>query len=243
MRESLVLLEASSHSVQKIKMSACWMFMILMGYRLFHAAQSQSSCTCNDQLETVCIPAGHNVTVPCPKLIGEDVTFNLLKDQEVIYNYTSGDEKNSPNYKPAYTRVGMELHENKENNTVSFMLTGVNVSRHGIYRCEGIVMFPPPFIKVQSASRILVLVEGHQCKDNKNCVNPKTDENQNSIFRWIGMLVVLSIYCIIVTIFALVNWVNQRKTDSQSDYMNTKPRAPKDRKKKRGVQNPIPRHF
>ncbi|XP_044043977.1 T-cell-specific surface glycoprotein CD28 isoform X2 [Siniperca chuatsi] len=111
-------------------MSACWMFMIFMGYRLSHAAQSQGTCTC----------------------------------------------------------------------------------------------------------------KGHQCKHNKDCSDSR---DQNSVFPWIWILVVLLIiiYSIIVTIIAFINWVKLRRTDSQSDYMNTKPRAPRDRKKKRGVQTPIPRHF
>lgn len=31
-------------AAQEIKMSACWVFMILMGYRLSHATPSQSAC-------------------------------------------------------------------------------------------------------------------------------------------------------------------------------------------------------
>lgn len=39
---------------------------------------------------------------------------------------------------------------------------------------------------------------------------------------------------------AAVLQAKMRRVDSQSDYMNTKPRAPR---KKRGVQNPVPRYF
>ncbi|XP_044043976.1 T-cell-specific surface glycoprotein CD28 isoform X1 [Siniperca chuatsi] len=216
-------------------MSACWMFMIFMGYRLSHAAQSQGTCTCKDHLKPVCVPAGGNVTVPCPNLDGEDMAFNLLKDQKVIYNHSKTQEKNASNSE------AVELHENQVNN-VSFRLIGVNASFHGIYRCEGIVMFPPPYITERNPLGILVLVEGHQCKHNKDCSDSR---DQNSVFPWIWILVVLLIiiYSIIVTIIAFINWVKLRRTDSQSDYMNTKPRAPRDRKKKRGVQTPIPRHF
>lgn len=51
-RESLgviSVLEASSPS-QETKMSAWWMFMILVGCRLSHASQSQSTCACNGKL-------------------------------------------------------------------------------------------------------------------------------------------------------------------------------------------------
>lgn len=113
-----------------------------------------------DQLKTVCVPAGDNVLVPCPKSAAEVVKFNLLQDGEIIYSYTYNHGRNALNVTPPDTRVGVELHENVENKSLSFMLTGVNVSSHGIYRCEGIDMFPPPLVPVPSDRRILVLIEG-----------------------------------------------------------------------------------
>lgn len=172
------------------------------------------------------------------------MTFSLFKEEEVIYNHTCIRGKNATNCEPPYTRVGVELREDTENKSASFKLTGVNAISYGIYRCVAIVNFPPPLRKVPSALRILVRVEGHQCKitDKGSPKDPITDGDQKdgSLWIWIPVLVVLGIYSLIVTIISCVNW---SRLDSQSDYMNTKPKAPRDRKKKRGVQIPVPRHF
>ncbi|XP_029305445.1 uncharacterized protein LOC115019885 isoform X2 [Cottoperca gobio] len=194
-------------------------------------------------LKTLCVPAGDNVPVPCPNVTAEDVTFNLLKDDEVIHNHTCIRDKTSQTCKSQKTRVAVELHG--ENISVTFMLPGVNASSYGVYRCEGIVMFPPPYKKVSSTVLILVLVEGHQCKFNKDHSKPKTGGDQKDGFLWIWILglVLLGIYSVTVTVIAGVILVKWRRSDSQSDYMNTKPKAPRDRKKKGWVQHPIPRHF
>ncbi|XP_070813974.1 T-cell-specific surface glycoprotein CD28 homolog [Chaetodon trifascialis] len=219
-------------------MSACWMFVILMGCRLgpSHSTQPQSTCVCHDQLKTFCVPPGDNVTVSCPKLDANHVIFKLLQDEEMIFNHSYIRDKKALNYKPPHSRVVVELHEDKENISASFRLTGLNASSHGIYRCEGTVIFPPPLRTVSSDWRILVLLEGHQCR-----IHAKPPENCG--FHWIWIIALVSIYSIIATIIAIVIWVKLRRTDSQSDYMNTKPQAPRERRKKRGVQNPIPRHF
>ncbi|TDG96228.1 hypothetical protein EPR50_G00237660 [Perca flavescens] len=116
------------------------------------------------------------------------------------------------------------------------MLTGVNANSYGFYRCELIITYLPPLRTKQSTSRILVLVEGHQCQ------SPSGDQNNGFLWIWILVLVLFGIYSLIVTIIASIIWVKWRRSDSQSDYMNTKPKATRNRKK-RGFQNPIPRHF
>ncbi|XP_032362650.1 uncharacterized protein si:dkey-1h24.6 [Etheostoma spectabile] len=224
-------------------MRACWMFMILLSCSLSRATKSQSIP--KDRLEIVCVPANDNVSVPCPELEGEDVTFKLFKEDKMIYNHTYNAEKNNASHgKPPYTRVGVELHQNKENKPDSFMLTGVNASSYGIYRCEYVVTYPPPLKTVPSTLRILLLVEGDHCKFNKTYSKPTTGEDQKNGFLWVWILalVLFGIYSLIVTIIASIIWVKWRGSDSQSDYMNTKPKATRNRKK-RGFQNPIPRYF
>nr|ARP51378.1 CD28 [Oplegnathus fasciatus] len=221
-------------------MSACWVFMILMGYRLSHATPSQSACEV--QLQTVHVPVGGHVSVPCPELPGKEVTFNLFKDQEMIYNWTRSHEKNATNYEPPHARVGVVLREKADNKSVHFRLTEVNASSLGVYRCEGMVTYPPPYLKKTSDLRILVLVEGLQCTDNDNC-HLTTERVHNNTFLWLTAVVVLSIYSLIATTIALVYWMKLRNADFQNDYINTKPSAPRGRGKKRGVTNPIPRHF
>ncbi|KAM6892893.1 uncharacterized protein PEZ65_022959 [Lycodopsis pacificus] len=243
MRESLG--GASSHSRRKtITMRACWVLMMLLSCGLSHATKSQD--VCKDKMKILCVSAGHNVSVPCPTLTGQHVTFDLYKDDKVIDNHTWIGDKQAPNWKPRYTRAGVELREhseNTDNESFSFTLTVANASSYGIYRCEGSVMFPPPF-RI-STLWMLMLVEGHQCNVNNDDRTPEPSRDRKDGFLWIWILglVLLCIYSVIITIIASIIWVNWRRSDSQSDYINTKPKAHKDRKKNRGVQIPIPRHF
>lgn len=94
--------------------------------------------------------------VPCPELTGEDVTFQLFKNGHIYH--TCMHENNFKNC--TNTRADVDLHVNEEKKLASFMLTGVNASNHGIYSCEGMVTFPPPFKKQASVMKILVSVEG-----------------------------------------------------------------------------------
>ncbi|XP_051284237.1 T-cell-specific surface glycoprotein CD28 [Dicentrarchus labrax] len=224
-------------------MSACWMLVILVGCRLLHTTQSQS--TCNDQLQTVCEAAGNNVSVPCPNMTGEVFTTTVLKEDKIIFEHTCHKEGYSLECTPSNTSsnpimVGMELHKHEDNETVSYILKGVNASSHGIYRCVGKDLFPPPLKEKPSDLKILLLIKGHQCNPGM-CDN--AHEDQTTVLPWILTFAAVSIYSVTVTIFAIVSWIKLRRTDSQSDYMNTKPKASRDRKKKRGVQNPIPKHF
>ncbi|CAJ1086926.1 LOW QUALITY PROTEIN: T-cell-specific surface glycoprotein CD28-like [Xyrichtys novacula] len=225
-------------------MKVCWVFVILMGFRISDAAQCQSSYTCPDKLEMVCVPTGQDVFVPCPELKGEIFQFNLFKNNEVIYNHSCHHDKGALNCTPSYSRMGVDLHI--KNKSVSFKLTGVNASSHGAYRCMRTITFPPPYITpVPGAALVVVLLEGHHCKTNKPIEDPKPPERQISDFLWIWILGLVSviIYSVIITTLALFFWVKLRRTDSQNDYMNTKPRAPRGHKRNRGVQNPAPRYF
>ncbi|XP_018516444.1 T-cell-specific surface glycoprotein CD28 isoform X1 [Lates calcarifer] len=205
-------------------MSVCWMFMVLLACMASHAAQSQSTCTCSEKFTkqiTICSPSTETVYVPCPNMTADIMTFTLLKDEEIISNQTCNKEQDAQNC-----------------TLVRFSLNEMTHRSSGIYRCEGRSIFPPPSIKVQSDLRIRIHVGHH-----KNCtgINHKKCDNP-FLWIWILVVVLLSIYSISVTIIAFRFWVKLRKTDS-SDYMNTKPRAQRDRRKKKGVQNPIPRHF
>ena len=110
-----------------------------------------------DTLKTVCVSAGENVSVPCPKIKAkaELVTFNLFQNEELVYNHTC-----SPGACTALYTTKMGLHENTENKSVSFVLSGVNTTDHDFYRCEMKNSYPPPFI-TEAGDLILVLMKGN----------------------------------------------------------------------------------
>ncbi|XP_035005641.2 uncharacterized protein si:dkey-1h24.6 [Hippoglossus stenolepis] len=228
-----------------MRTSVGWTFLMLLGCRLSCATHvSPNTCPCNVRLKAVCVPGRENVSVTCPNVTADEIIFKLFKERELISNVTCTRENNTLKCTSLYTRVGVEV-ENIRQKSMDFVLTRVTESSYGTYRCESLVMFPPPLKTVHSAG--MILVEGHPCRFKKDTSKDSShcDDNPSRGFDWIWipMVALLSIYSGTVTVIAIVIWVRMRNEASQSDYMNTKPRGMRDGRKKRGIQKPIPRHF
>nr|XP_040035615.1 uncharacterized protein LOC120821291 [Gasterosteus aculeatus aculeatus] len=204
-------------------MRARWMFMVLLSCGSYHVIKTLDDC--KGSVKAECVPVGGEVSVPCPNVTGEDVIIHLYKDHTRICNHQC-------------TEAGMKLrHDNQ-----SYTLTVVNSSSNGIYGCQSIAMFPPPLTKTTLC--ILVLVDGHQCTGPEQPCRTSGDQCDGFLWIWILGLVLLCSYSVIITIIASIIWVKWRSLNCQNDYMNTKPKAHKDQRKKRGgVQIPICRHF
>ncbi|XP_034033357.1 T-cell-specific surface glycoprotein CD28 [Thalassophryne amazonica] len=231
--------------MQETTMSICWIFMIFLSCRSSHVAESAGNCSCKDQLENICVSASSTVQVPCPKVIAEDVKFSLIKDQQVISNYSWNNEKNTQKCATCTlnSTVGVTLDKNPDDASVSFILTNVTVNSNGNYTCVATVEFPPPMLNYIHAPRILVHAE-EQCKCNPDHgAQNAFGGNQVPLWIWIVGFAVLGVYSLIITAISISSCLKLRKTESQNDYMNTKPRAPNNQKKNKRVQNPIPRHF
>lgn len=110
-----------------------------------------------DRPNIVCAPVGGRVSVPCPNPSANEVKFSLFKDGKDIHHHMCNG-KNTSNSHPS-TTVGVEYKE-AEKNSFNFTLTGVNASSHGIYQCEGTILFPPPLKPLPSTPGILLLIEG-----------------------------------------------------------------------------------
>ncbi|XP_026216966.1 T-cell-specific surface glycoprotein CD28-like [Anabas testudineus] len=221
--------------MQGMKMSVCWMLMVLLGCRLSHASQPQSSChcPCNEELRNTS-ELHREVLVPCPNVTANEMAFSLIKDETMISNIRCNRENKTFNCTPSQ---GVIVHQNTQDGLVSFILTD---SSQGLYRCKGEVLFPPPYREVPSEVRIRIFVKGLRCECNKEA---EKGSNSGVLWIWIMVVVVLIIYSLTVTITAFLIWIKLRRTDSQSDYMNTKPRAPRERKKRKGVQYPVARYI
>ncbi|XP_071380678.1 T-cell-specific surface glycoprotein CD28 [Centroberyx affinis] len=220
-------------------MSIGWISLLLLGVGFSHS-ELLGTCSCPDQLNLIYIPVGGCVFLPCPNPENaDDVTFRLFLGQELI---ASHDVQNNTTKSAEKTVIkeGVELHRDTEDKSVKFVLTGVTTSSFGNYSCEATVTYPPPLRKELNASFILVLLEGQQYKCNAECNEPTCHP---PLWIWIVLFAALSVYGVIVTVIACVSWLKLRRAESQSDYMNTKPRAPKGHRKKKGVHNLVPRHF
>uniref|UniRef100_A0A3Q1F5S6 T-cell-specific surface glycoprotein CD28-like n=1 Tax=Acanthochromis polyacanthus TaxID=80966 RepID=A0A3Q1F5S6_9TELE len=220
----------------EMKMGLCWMLIILLGCRLSQATPSK--CTCDDETVIYFVPENGSihVRVPCPNVTGEELMFFLHKDQEVIYNHTYREEI-------SHGRLDVKLDKDGENRTVGFILTQATTESQGSYNCKATKRYPPPYLEKRGQG-ILLLDERFRFQPgNTPTEGPAVEEIQSFPWIWITAVALLSTYSLVVTVLALVSWMKLKKTDCQSDYMNTKPRAPRGNKKKRGVQNPIPRYF
>uniref|UniRef100_A0A3Q0QPF6 CD28 molecule n=1 Tax=Amphilophus citrinellus TaxID=61819 RepID=A0A3Q0QPF6_AMPCI len=220
-------------------MRISWMFIFFLVCKLCHTAQPQSDAKCQ-YIILKRVSANGNVTVPCPHTPSEEdeIMFYLLKDEEVIHNYTCKQANNCT----GSINLGVELDKN--NSSWFFTLRG-GPKISGLYRCNSTKTYPPPLEKRQGAP---VLVKEFPHVPGRPTTNlPDVSATIPPQFLqipwiWIAVIALVSIYAITATIIALINWQKLKKTESQSDYMNTKPIAPRDRRKKRGVQN-IPKHF
>uniref|UniRef100_A0A3P8VPD4 CD28 molecule n=2 Tax=Cynoglossus semilaevis TaxID=244447 RepID=A0A3P8VPD4_CYNSE len=225
-----------------VEMRVCWMLVIVLGCSWSEASKSLGKDCGNVQLRSFCSICNTPVLVPCPNITAAEMVFKLFKDQEYLSNISCIHSNSTLTCELSKTSADIQVQKHQQEKSVSFLLTGVTDSSQGIYGCEGTKKFPPPMITVQSDVRIQVL-QGHICKCKENSRPSGEDPQFRLDLLLIILVVLLSIYSIIFTIIAVVQWVKQRSTDSHNDYINTKPRAPQDRKRNKGVQKPVPRHF
>ncbi|XP_077371346.1 uncharacterized protein LOC144014909 isoform X1 [Festucalex cinctus] len=211
-----------------------WLILILLGYRFSLASPTQSKCACKYKLQAVCTRDPATVSVPCPTMAGEELTFTLRKDEREIHIQKCN---NTANTLDCESSANADLVLREVNTSVSFVLTGELAKNGGLYSCEGMVRFPPPFKTEMSAVRILVHVEGRKCSSGE------TKVGNGHLWIWIPVLGVLCIYSIVVTIIAVVNWANVRQSNSQNDYMNTKPRVTSQRRRERTFRDTPRQHF
>lgn len=225
-------------------MRISWMFIIFLVCKLCHTAQPQSDtkCQCNDVILKR-VSANGNVTVLCPHAPSkeQEIMFYLLKDEAVIHNYTCKQANNCT----GNIYLGVEL--NKNDSSWFFKLSAVRGGPKisGLYRCNSTKMYPPPLEK-KAGTPVFIKEFPHVSGGSTNYLPEASAAPPPQFLQipwiWIAVIALVSIYAITATIIALINWHKLKKTESQSDYMNTKPIAPRDRRKKRGVQN-IPKHF
>ncbi|XP_077407833.1 T-cell-specific surface glycoprotein CD28 homolog [Vanacampus margaritifer] len=210
-----------------------WIILIFSGYR-FSLASPTQKCACKYELQAVCWHDPATVSVPCPTMAGEELTFTLLKDEQGIHiqmcNYTN-------NTLDCESSSNADLVLREANASFRFVLTGEMAKNGGLYTCEGMVRFPPPFKTEMSAVRILVHVEGRKCSSGE------TKVGNGHLWICIPVLGILCIYSIIVTIIAVINRANVRQSNSQNEYINTKPRVTSQRRRERAFRNTPRQHF
>ncbi|PWA32286.1 hypothetical protein CCH79_00013188 [Gambusia affinis] len=209
------------------------------------SARSKSSLS-EQQWDVQCTTESPEyVLVPCPNMTAghakdkdTEVTYKLFENQKLI--------QVCPNTQKQCNRTDPDilLEKDEKGTLTGFRIMRTASPKQAIYMCEGTVTYPPPVIS--SNSTVLVLEEGQGCRrKTEECKTDKPEEQKTGIPVWIWIVAValLCTYSLAVTITALIIWYKMKDVDSQSDYINTKPRPPAKRRKKRGLQHPIPKHF
>ncbi|XP_045070445.1 uncharacterized protein LOC123484315 isoform X1 [Coregonus clupeaformis] len=147
-------------------MNIYWIPTILLSLCLSSAVNMISSHNCKDKLRTfhvVRVSVNGTASVSCPNLTGknqEEMRFHLYLGLVEVGNHTH-DSAHNHNSTETVTPVGegLVLKVNKQDHTVSFVLSGMTTERAGVYTCEGHPMYPPPIEKVQDEPQTVVLVE------------------------------------------------------------------------------------
>ncbi|KAM4537600.1 T-cell-specific surface glycoprotein CD28-like [Fundulus diaphanus] len=201
-------------------MGVCWWLLILMCCTSPNRSNANIHCRTAERTQTM--------FVPCPNMTGGDATFKLFRNDELICNLADRSKQ--------CNETGADVHpdKNEKGEFIGFKLAGKE--SQGFYLCEGTRIYPPPVTSERKS--VLVLEEGpeYPCKKEK-C---KRDE---PVWIWIMVVALLGTYSLAVTIAAFIIWYKMKDAESQNDYINTKPKAPPNRRKRRGLQHPIPKHF
>ncbi|XP_054915614.1 uncharacterized protein LOC129379067 [Poeciliopsis prolifica] len=216
----------------------CWLLIILLS--------CTSSGRCNEQqLDVQCTTESSELFVPCPNMT---VGHTKANDTEVAYKLYKNENliQVCPKKEKPCNRTDPDIHREKDEigTLTGFRLTKKANLNQAIYRCEGTVTYPPPIISINST--VVILEEGQGCpRKTPECKTDKPEEPKTgmSVWIWIVVVVLLSTYSLAATITAFIIWHKMKDADSQSDYINTKPRPPAKRRKKRGLHHPIPKHF
>lgn len=107
------------------------------------------------------------MSISCPNISGQDFGFTLYKDGEVICNYLYNFGSPTTN---CTMNMSMDVRLKRGNNSSTFILNGVTAAQYGIYRCEGNVMYPPPYVSDYTALGKLVLVDGKNSKELQSVI-------------------------------------------------------------------------
>ncbi|XP_010891418.1 T-cell-specific surface glycoprotein CD28 [Esox lucius] len=213
-------------------MNICWILTILLSL-CFSSTANVISYNIFDDLHVVQVRVNGTTPVCCPKLKGkngEERLYTLLLGGSEIRNHSYDI---GSNYSET-VKEGLRIQVNKMEYTFKFVLSGITTQQAGVYTCKVQNTYPPPVEDVKEMCQTLVLVQDYQ--------GPAGCEGHGDVgWIWKPLFWINLVYGLAVTIIALACCVRLRKGEgTQSDYMNTRPRAPpRVLKKNQGVQHPV----
>ncbi|XP_056590260.1 uncharacterized protein si:dkey-1h24.6 isoform X2 [Triplophysa dalaica] len=194
-------------------------FVILLSLCLFHNALTKPQ----SNLPAVkYVALNNNVSVACPSLSGTEMDFKLYKGPDEVNSIyinvnNTLDSKHSDSSKNDFPSI---LSANFTDGSANFILFNLTVNITGLYTCEAVRNFPPPFLKVEQMPQTIVFVEE----------TPRIQFCQQDMYLvlW-GVLGVLGIYGVLMSCVVLRLLINRNIREC--------------RKKWQGVQHPTLQNF
>lgn len=224
---------------------------MLLTLCLSRVARANNSPGCNEgNFLMIRTAFNSTVSVLCPSLLHEEMTFHLHMNGNEVESYRVDNESISEDA-VFPVKEGLNLRVTRQDHAVSFDILGVNVEQTALYSCDALISLPPPSKKVQGTPKTLIVVEDHQCPTKSLPSKAGTPDSvpvaQHSCSeRWWILVILLSVaitYGLVATATCFGFWIKLRNVElSQNDYINTKSRVPMGPKKK-GIQLPLPRWF
>ncbi|XP_036397113.1 T-cell-specific surface glycoprotein CD28 [Megalops cyprinoides] len=207
-------------------MSVSWITVThLLHLGLLAAHGGLSPCSKERHLRVEMVTVNGSATVRCPNVTGDELRFTLCRGQKkVSFSSLRKDERLN------HTEVGaVEFQVSGQNHTGHFVLSRLVINSTGLYTCEVEVVYPPPYVKHEELT--FVLVREPPCQPEKRTGCPPVG-NLVAMWEWVLACGVLTLYSAVITGVAVVIWRKlERDKSLQQDYMNMKPRAQKPRQK------------
>ncbi|XP_029557884.1 uncharacterized protein LOC115155418 [Salmo trutta] len=225
-----------------------WMPAVLLSLYLSNHVLTEQLPNCKDRpLYIQRVSLHSRVSISCPNMIGEDLSFHLSLNQSLDHTtmLKSNQIHTSSNQADTWAQFYLVDQNLNQNLTNPYVFT---VNNTGLYTCIAERMRSPPY---QEDSVHTLLIEEKRCltprdplanQDQDSLANQNCAEVPKPLRLWLllvgcGFL----LYSIIITIIAIVLWRKMKMEVSvQSDYMNMKP-GEKTRPKR--VQHPVTGRF
>lgn len=231
-------------------MKGFWKSPMLLALCLSGALRADNSHGCNETVVLIRTAVNSSVSVLCPSLMHEEMTFHLHMNSDEVASYRV-DKNNISKDSVFPVNDGLNLSVTHQHHTVNFDILGVNIEQTGLYSCHAWISFPPPGSTVQDTPKMVIIVEDYQCPtkslSSKASIPDSVAVAQHSCCEsWWILAILLSIataYGLVATATGFKCWIKLRNVElSQNDYFNTKSRVPMGHKKN-GIQLPLPRWF
>ncbi|XP_051558541.1 T-cell-specific surface glycoprotein CD28 homolog [Myxocyprinus asiaticus] len=200
---------------------------------LFHSTLTETQSMCKGNLPLVKhVAVNGNATVSCPILSAPEMDFKLFKGSVMVTSRhinTQSPPVNPEGNVPAHFSV------NLTDNSTSFILLSVTMNTTALYTCEAVIIYPPPFVKVDEMPQTIVFVKESPRKQHPLC------QHANHLVLWV-VLGGMTTYGLVMTCIVLMLRIKLSQMDTPC-YGIKNMKFKECRRRWQGVQHPTRQGF